>query len=124
MKIKIKDLLWSLKNIEHEKYELELVKWLVSIGHFSLEQEVSLDWQREIPQELQEKFRHSQDYDVLVFGNKVWLIYEKVSYHEAKRICSDSRTKGDNWFAGFSIHGQYKDIPRGHELSVKPREVS
>ena len=122
MKITVKELIHSYKMVEHDKYDLVLLEWLVETGHFYLEQEVYLDWKREVPNELLDEFRHSQQYDVLVFGDKVWLIYENVSYDDAKRICSDSRTKGKNWFAGFAIHGQYKNIPKGHPLPVKPQE--
>ena len=122
MGVTVKDLIHSYETVEHDKFETELLKWLVNEGYFLTEQEVPLDYKREVPKEAIDEFRHSQEYDILVFGNKVWLIHEKVSYEEASRICSDERTKGENWFAGFAIHGQYKNLPRGHELPLKPKK--
>ena len=112
----VRALIESFETGGHEKYEADFLNWLVENGYFTLDQEVPLDYRREISYETQDEFRRSQKYDILVFGAKIWLIEEAVSYERARYVCSLPETSGDNWFAGFAIHGQYKNIPKGEPL--------
>lgn len=117
-RVKVSDLIKSHEVTGHEKYDADLLKWLVDKKYFELETELPLDYKREIPKELEQEFRNSQLYDILVFGSEIWVIEEAVSLQRAKEACSSDKTKGDNWFAGFAIHGQYKDKKKGHPLEV------
>ena len=116
--VTVEDLIYSFKTVEHEKYNEKLLEWLVEKGHFNLKQELPLDFKRAIPEELEDEFRSQQTYDVVVFGSKIWIIEEDVSLERAKEVCNSPKTKGDNWFTGFAIHGQYKNLPKGEPLEV------
>ena len=83
-----------------------------------METVLPVDFRRRIPDELEAEFRDSQLYDIVVFGSKIWLIEEGVSLQRAQEVCSNEGTHGKNWFAGFAIHGQYKNLPKGRPLEL------
>lgn len=111
--ITVEQLITSHEAVGHEKYSADLLRWLVAIGHFTMGQELPINYNTEIPCELEGQFRANQKYDILVFGSKVWLIEGAVSLERAKYICSLPETQGENWFAGYAVHGQYKNIEKG-----------
>ena len=111
----ITEVIRTLEFMGHEKFYAEMLKWLIEKGIFKPEQKINpLSWEREVSKDMIDEFRVSQKYDVIVFGEKHWLLYEAISYETAKRVCSAPCTRGQNWFLGFSIHGQFKNIKKGH----------
>jgi len=67
-----------------------------------------------------EEFYNQALFDIVIFsksGKKI-LCNEKISYSQAKEICSREDTRFVNSFAGFCIHGTYDGIEKGRDFKI------
>ena len=116
----VEEVIETYEYIGHEKFKAEFLKWLLNTAYYEKGQRINvMSWENEIPGELMDEFREKQYYDVIVFGGKHWLLYEAVDYQTARKACSAPCTKGENWFLGFSIHGQFKKLDKAHDLECE-----
>ena len=116
----VEEVIKTYEFLGYEKFKAELLKWLLNTAYFEKGQRINvMSWENEIPGKLMDEFREEQCYDVIVFGDKHWLLYEAVDYRTARKACSAPCTRGKNWFLGFSIHGQFKTLEKAHKLECE-----
>ena len=116
----VEEVIETYEFLGHEKFKAELLKWLIAKGFYRKGQTINaISWDNEVTRELMDEFRELQYYDLIIFGGKHWLLYEAVDYQTARKACSAPCTKGENWFLGFSIHGQFKNLDKAHDLECE-----